>query len=44
MDSELDPVWILFIDFAKAYDVVNHNLLFEKMRLLNIQEKTIQGV
>ena len=34
----------MFIDFAKAYDVVNHNLLFQKMRKLGIEEKTIQGV
>ena len=37
----LQTIWILFLDFAKAYDVVNHNLLFEKMRSLGIQKKTI---
>ena len=39
-----DPVWILFVDFAKAYDVVNHRLLFDKMRALGLQDSTIQGV
>ena len=39
-----EPVWILFLDFAKAYDVVNYDLLFKKMRRLDIQEKTIQGL
>ena len=32
------------MDFAKAYDVVNHKLLFDKMRLLGLQDSTIQGV
>ena len=36
--------WILFLDFAKAYDMVNQELLFEKMNKLDIQEDVIQGV
>ena len=39
-----EKTWILFVDFAKAYDVVNHKKLFEKMKKLGISEKVIQGV
>ena len=27
-NSEKELIWILFLDFAKAYDMVDHNLLF----------------
>ncbi len=33
--------WILFLDFAKAYDMVNQELLFDKMKKLDIQEDVI---
>ena len=33
-----DKIWILFVDFAKAYDMVDHELLFEKMKKYNISE------
>ena len=36
--------WILFIDFAKAYDLVNHHILFEKMKKMKIKQEVIDGV
>ncbi len=33
--------WILFLDFAKAYDTIDHKILFKKMRKLNISDKVI---
>ena len=33
--------WILFLDFAKAYDMVNHDILFVKMKELNIKTSVI---
>ncbi len=33
--------WILFLDFAKAYDTIDLNKLFEKMRKLNIKNNVI---
>ena len=34
---------MLFIDFAKAYDMVNHEILFKKMQELKIEPEVIQG-
>ena len=41
---EDEKIWMLFIDFAKAYDTVNHEILFIKMKQLNIPEPIIQGI
>ena len=37
-------IWILFLDFAKAYDMVNHQRLFEKMKEMNISTEVIEGL
>ena len=34
-------LWLLFLDFTKAYDMVNHEILFEKMRKIDIKEEII---
>ncbi len=31
--------WMLFLDFAKAYDTVDHKILFQKMKKLNINDR-----
>ena len=36
--------WILFIDFAKAYDQVNHHILFAKMERMQIKQEVVDGV
>ena len=36
--------YIFFIDIKNAYDSVNHNILFEKMKILNIPENIINTI
>ena len=37
-------MWILFIDLKSAFDAVNHKLLFQKMRKLDIEEDLIRTI
>ena len=37
-------LWTLFIDLKSAFDTVDHKLLFEKMRQLNIDESLTQTI
>ena len=33
-----ERTWIFFVDFAKAYDMVNHDRLFKKMENKGLSE------
>ena len=37
-------LWILFIDLKSAFDTVNHKILFEKMRELEIDDSLIETI
>ena len=37
-------VWCLFVDLKSAFDMVDHGILFEKMRKLEIKEDLIQTI
>ena len=41
---EEKQLWTLFIDLKSAFDTVNHKLLFEKLRKLEIKEELIQTI
>ena len=36
-----EVVGVLYIDFCKAFDMVNHNLLLQKLKIYNVQEDAI---
>ena len=42
--QEEKQLWTLFIDLKSAFDTVNHKLLFEKLRKLEIKEELIQTI
>ena len=42
--NKKDILWVFFVDFSKAYDVVNHKILYKKMEKLQISQTVIQGV
>ena len=37
-------LFICFIDFSKAYDKVDHNILLKKIKSLNIGEKIVEWI
>ena len=38
-NKKQQKLWSLFVDLKSAFDTVNHEILFEKMRKYNIDEK-----
>ena len=36
-----EVVGVLYIDFCKAFDMVNHNLLLQKQKIYNVHEDAI---
>ena len=36
-----EVVGVLYIDFCKAFDMVNHNLLLQKLKIYNVHEDAI---
>ena len=36
-----DDYWLLFIDFKGAYNSVNHNILWNKMKRVGVKQQTI---
>ena len=34
-------IWVVMIDFRKAYDLVDHTLLLKKLKYYKISEETI---
>ena len=43
-DSQNKKLWTLFIDLKSAFDTVNHEILFNKMRELNISEPLVNTI
>ena len=42
--QEIEDPWLLFIDFKGAFNSVNHDILFEKLRKKGLSEGTINMI
>ena len=38
-EKKKEEIWTLFIDLKSAFDTVDHEILFEKMKRLQIDQK-----
>jgi hypothetical protein len=43
-DGEVKNTWVFFLDLKSAFDTVDHRILFEKMKNLNIDGKLINSI
>ena len=43
-NKETKNLWTLFVDLKSAFDTVNHEILFKKMRDLNISEPLVNTI